>query len=621
MDTFNGRELIVAALRARRSTKYTESGGIGRFNCVWSEHSSEKPAWLGDQSCGCHSCGVGKAPLSKLAEPLGVVLPKQGSALTVADYAGLKHFSIEKLKAWGVHDMTSPLGAPCVGMPYRDVDGKHLRTKYRVRGKKGRNNFWLHDGRGPFLYGLWQLAKHPDASVILVEGESDCHAAWHHSVLAIGVPGANGWKTEWTHALAGRQVYVWQEPGAGGVSMVEKIAPDLPHAKVIESDGVKDLADLHRDCGKEFGDSLKARMANAYPIGDRPPAVPFDVVLGPTLDRLKIDKLKPIDAVPTPFPTWNRHCRDGGGGVGIARGWPVVVAAKTGRGKSLLGLNIAASAVRAGERVTFVSLEMSQEQLVTRFMSIISGQPIRDLERGDSFDHDTYARVSRELVELYDRTGGCLSVNRKKIRGLDDVVRSIEYENDVNGSRFFVIDYLQLCRATAKSERESELLQQMTAVSGAIVECATKLDVITVALSQFNRTTSASKSEKPTAQGLMGGSVLENDAAQVVLVDHTVHTYNAVDQSTNTALILDKNRHGGAGSFPVLLDFRTLQAREVAKAQEGHIPAPRPPLRAERRSGRDAAIPDEDRGEAWEPPPAETGGAQINFAASDRGAA
>ena len=64
--------------------------------------------------------------------------------------------------------------------------------------------------------------------------------------------------------------------------------------------------------------------------------------------------------------SWNRRCRDEGGGVGLAHGWHVTIAAKSGTGKSILALNIAARAIECGERVAFLSLEMSRAQVATR---------------------------------------------------------------------------------------------------------------------------------------------------------------------------------------------------------------------------------------------------------------
>jgi hypothetical protein len=58
-------------------------------------------------------------------------------------------------------------------------------------------------------------------------------ACWHKGILAVGVPGATAWKREWTPVLAGRRLYLWQEPGPAGVEFVQRITADLPDAKII----------------------------------------------------------------------------------------------------------------------------------------------------------------------------------------------------------------------------------------------------------------------------------------------------------------------------------------------------------------------------------------------------
>ncbi len=72
--------------------------------------------------------------------------------------------------------------------------------------------------------------------MILVEGESDCHAAWHHGVLALGIPGAKGWKPDWAKLIEGRDVYVWQEPDDAGASLVAAVSETMPDVKVIRAE-------------------------------------------------------------------------------------------------------------------------------------------------------------------------------------------------------------------------------------------------------------------------------------------------------------------------------------------------------------------------------------------------
>src|SRR4051794_24998388 len=113
--------------------------------------------------------------------------------LTVEAYAARKGFDPEKLARWGVRTSENPYtGEPCVALPYYDLAGQLARSKYRTPIR----TYWdQQEGAPRTLYGLWWLPKVSAARpVILVEGESDCHAAWTHRVLALGLPGANTWR-------------------------------------------------------------------------------------------------------------------------------------------------------------------------------------------------------------------------------------------------------------------------------------------------------------------------------------------------------------------------------------------------------------------------------------------
>jgi replicative DNA helicase len=94
-------------------------------------------------------------------------------------------------------------------------------------------------------------------------------------------------------------------------------------------------------------------------------------------------------------------------------------------------------------------------------------------------------------------------------------------------------------------------------VSHQLREAALSLGVTLVTLSQFNRQTSANRQERPVAQGLMGGSAVENDAHQVLLFDHSRFTRNGL--TADTWLIIDKNRHGSVEDIPVRWNYQNLR--------------------------------------------------------------
>lgn len=547
------RGVLAQALMRRSGTKKT--GKTIAFKCP-RHNDGTASAWLGDHQWGCSACGFTEH-FDTLAGELGVTLPERTArGLTLSEYAERKGLSLATLQAAGVEERVGKFGDALVAIPYRNADGQVIRTKLRTQ----KGTFWDRDGEGAPLYGQDVLAQAPiTAPVIIVEGESDCHAGWQHGLCVVGLPGASQWRSDYAPLLSGREVYVWQEPDEGGATLVAAVAKDLPKAKVIrevqlEGTPVKDLCDLHQRLDREaFGPVWRSLVQAATPIGAEGPAVVFDSISGDTLQHLLDEKLAPIDAVPTMLPMWNTMCRGGGGGIGLARGWFVTIGANTGTGKSLIGLNLAHEAVRHGEVPTFLSLEMSRSELATRYLAIAAGVPVIELEQGPGFRGETYATAQRRVNELREQTGGHLLVNRRPLSRLTDVTACIKHYAENHGSRYFVLDYLQLVwTANAHSIHD-----RMELVAHQLRDLTHQLGVTLIALSQFNRQTSAARSERPVAQGLMGGSAIENDSHQVLLFDHS--RFERSGSQADTWLIVDKNRHGSVDDIPVRWDYTTLR--------------------------------------------------------------
>jgi hypothetical protein len=547
--------LVRDAIKRRPGTK--KSGDKLAFRCV--RHSdSQASAWMGDHAWGCSACGFSE-PLRSLAEALGIDVPATaGRGLTMEEYAERKGLSIATLTAAGVRTEMGKYGDPLVAIPYYDAEGNLLRTKYRTRS----GTFWAKDGVGTPMYGLDRLALTPkDVPVVIVEGESDCHAAWQRGVCAVGLPGASQWKPEYAEHLMGRQVLVWQEPDEGGATLVASVMRSFPKATVLREVKigetlVKDLCDLHQLVQAEGGDwkaVWRDVLEQSTPAGAEGPVMAFDVVGGETLEAMLAEKLAPIEAVPTPIPAWNALCRGAGGGVGLARSWMVTIGANTGTGKSLVALNLAAEAIRHGEVVTFLSLEMGRSELATRLLSIVSGVPVLSLEQGTQFDQEAYLRASVAVDTIRRETGGYVQVNRRPMSKLSDVVQSMRHYHETTGSRYFLVDYLQL----AWTQSTHSITERTELVAHQLRELSHTLGVTLVALSQFNRSTSANRAERPVAQGLMGGSAIENDSHQVLLLDHS--RWERRGDEADTWLIVDKNRHGGVQDIPVRWEYRTLR--------------------------------------------------------------
>ena len=299
----------------------------------------------------------------------------------------------------------------------------------------------------------------------------------------------------------------------------------------------------------------------------------FDLVTGELLNSLITSKSAPVTAVPTMLPSWNTACRDEGGGLGLARGWHVIIAGQTGSGKSTFALNQIAAALRAGERVCFLSLEMSQGQLLTRLLAILTGRNVRPFEHGASFNEAAAREAAADRSATLERTGGALYVNRRPLASLDSVVQAIEAHHERHGCRVFLTDYVQLCWARSAAS----LFEQVQEISHTIRGLAADRGLVSIALSQFNRETSTNRTSPPTPHGLMGGSALENDADQVVLLDHS--TFKRTGMTATGMVLLAKNRHGPQVDIPVRWDYRTLRVREESGATDDSDVAARAGMR------------------------------------------
>jgi DNA primase len=138
-----------------------------------------------------------------------------------------------------------------VWVPYYRRD----RTLFRAKlfAYDGRS-WWLGGkGKGQIPYGSEQLQAGGKA-LVLTEGESDTLAlrlAWPDSIVAIGIPGASSWRSEWKVIGDGfDRIYLSFDADEAGQSLAERVALDLPEAKVLHLPPGSDTRAVIQQLGK-----------------------------------------------------------------------------------------------------------------------------------------------------------------------------------------------------------------------------------------------------------------------------------------------------------------------------------------------------------------------------------
>ena len=247
----------------------------------------------------------------------------------------------------------------------------------------------------------------------------------------------------------------------------------------------------------------------------------------------------------TPWPALDRIIG------GLRPGTLVVVAARPGVGKTVVGLQIARELAQAGP-VGFVSLEMRERELLKRLVASTGSVSLTALENQQLTETDwrsfALAAPALQQLELFVRD------DLHTLAGVLAFARTLHRQGRMQA---LVIDYLQLIRADERAEsREAEL----SSMTRAFKLLSLALDVPIVLLSQLNRQSTQRKgkgADRPQLSDLRGSGAIEQDA-DVVLLLHREKPKDAV-----LGMAVAKNRQGPEGLIE--LEWQGAHARAVPK--------------------------------------------------------
>lgn len=245
---------------------------------------------------------------------------------------------------------------------------------------------------------------------------------------------------------------------------------------------------------------------------------------------------------------------------GLQKSDLLVLAARPGMGKTSFGLNIARNAARAGGRVAVFSLEMSNEQLVQRFIASESGIDSQKLRLGDLDDREwaLFTQSAGRLSELPIFLDDTVAITPIQLR---TKCRRLHREFEIN---LVIVDYLQLMNGK-QGERNPNREQEISYISQSLKELARELNVSVLALSQLNRAVEQRADKRPQLSDLReSGSIEQN--SDVVMFIYRDDMYNENSEAPNQAeIIIAKHRNGPTGNVSLYFDKRLTQFRDLMK--------------------------------------------------------
>lgn len=230
--------------------------------------------------------------------------------------------------------------------------------------------------------------------------------------------------------------------------------------------------------------------------------------------------------------------------IGMGESDLIVVGARPGMGKTAFCLNIATNvACRQKKAVAIFSLEMSDEQIVSRMLSseaCIDSYKMRSGEL-ESNDWSNLARAAAVLSEtdiLIDDTAGIT------VTGMKAKLRRVKNLGLV------IIDYLQLMQSDSRNDNR---VQEISEISRNLKLLAKDLKVPVITCAQLNRGVEGRTDKTPMSSDLRDSGAIEQDADVIMFLyreeyyKHDDGKESDVSKQNVAQCIISKNRHGSTG--------------------------------------------------------------------------
>jgi len=291
-----------------------------------------------------------------------------------------------------------------------------------------------------------------------------------------------------------------------------------------------------------------------------------DILTGGAVLDYAAHKLIATDGrvLPTGFHDWDRACDDTGQ-LGLGDWWYIIVGGASNSGKTHLLRHLARQAADHGYTPAIITMEVSAHGLQRRYYSDITSFGYYDLLPSNFADKgiEKVEKLRDEVVEyaqgipLPKRIIVAEAEGRPSINQILDKAYQLR---DEEGITHLFVDHAQLIKSG-----NMDIAQAAEELSENMRIFAHQSSVCTVMASQLNRGASAQRDRRPIMHDLWGGTAMESNANQVILLDHSRNEKDPMNlHLLRTYLLLDKNREGPAKiEIPVEIDFRSGEWRQA----------------------------------------------------------
>jgi replicative DNA helicase len=257
--------------------------------------------------------------------------------------------------------------------------------------------------------------------------------------------------------------------------------------------------------------------------------------------------------------------------IGLQRSALIVLAARPSIGKTTLALNIARNAaVNQKACVAIFSLEMSQNEIVQRFLSSEADVPSMHVRLGH-FSEDEERRIMEASGVLSEAPIYIDDSPQLRVIDIRSKARRLHFERKID---LIIVDYLQLIKGSARNENR---VQELSEITRSLKALARELEVPVLAVSQLSRAIEMRISHKPQLSDLRDSGSIEQDADVVLFIHREERYYNREEWAKKSTepypegmadIIIAKNRNGPVDELTLrfidrITKFTNLEASRV----------------------------------------------------------
>lgn len=242
---------------------------------------------------------------------------------------------------------------------------------------------------------------------------------------------------------------------------------------------------------------------------------------------------------------------------GLQRTDLIILAARPAMGKTAVALNLARNVAKTGLPVIIFSLEMSEEQLMSRLIAIETGIET-SRQRNGELRREEWGLLAHGVSELSKIP---IAINDRSSTGVAEMRAQCRQLAAKMGQPpgLIIVDYLQLMEGRGTDNR----VQEVSRITRSLKGMAKELDTPVMALSQLSRAVEQRTNKRPMLSDLRESGSIEQDADLVAMLYRDEYYNPETPDRGITEVIIAKSRHGSVGTVRLLFESQFTRFRSA----------------------------------------------------------